>query len=287
MKAGTDRTKRAWLMAKFNVSRYAEAAHFDAEGWHSQLTYRFYGFKRPWPIEENRETLIERILETPLQDGYPVWSDCSVHKQLAVWDIGVWEVFRLAHDIKRTLPRREIVEREPDPDFVDFWPKRTTESLDDFEPDSLRRKANEFLKFSRGEPASVPIGVDLTLTDEQIVSEFKAWLKARRRANASESGWKATSFSEIDFSRWVSGQVLAYFDVTSVAEWLDVRLTKAQIGGLLFPNAGPDFDPEAKVAKSIVPLVKQVFRPETFHALAGQASSRLRKAEAESGRNPD
>ena len=71
---------------------------------------------------------------------------------------------------------------------------------------------------------TVALTVDLEVFDEQLVIEFKSWLKlARTNFNSLAT---EVMFTSIDFSKWCEYAILPFFDLTTWAKLHGKEVTK-------------------------------------------------------------
>lgn len=135
------------------------------------------------------------------------------------------------------------------------------------EQDALMHEPYDFLykKFDELDDGSdTHVTINLTATDEQILSDFQHWLTEYRKAVGRESNKK--NFSDKDLACWYESRLLPYIDLTLSAAIEGKKITQAKIAELLCL----DLD---KLRKTIKPKAEWLFRHETLTAIEDQLSS--------------
>lgn len=122
---------------------------------------------------------------------------------------------------------------------------------------------------------AVALTVNLEVTDEQLVIEFKSWLKLARtnfNCHATEE-----MFTSNDFSKWCEYAVLPYFDLTTWAALHGKEVTQDLMAEVLFPDALKPLDPLKKpfgrgprTARETRIRSAQIFNRNTVNAMYAQ-----------------
>lgn len=76
------------------------------------------------------------------------------------------------------------------------------------------------------------VTVDLTASDEQIMSDFRHWLTEYRKVMGYES--KKNNFTNRHLLEWVKYRLLPYIDLTLIAELKGKTIPQAKMANLLF-----------------------------------------------------
>jgi hypothetical protein len=120
----------------------------------------------------------------------------------------------------------------------------------------------------------VALTANLQASDEQLILEFKSWLKQAR----IDLGYNSTSekmFSYIDFKDWCKYAILPYFDLTTWAKFHKLEFTHSLMSELIFPNAGIEgFNGDDRVKRETRRRSAEIFNFKTVDALRAQVRKR-------------
>jgi len=114
------------------------------------------------------------------------------------------------------------------------------------------------------------VTVNLTATDQQILSDFQHWLTEYRKATGYES--KKKNFSDKDLSCWHESRLLPYIDLTLSATIEGKKITQSKIASLIFQD-NQDIDVVNKLRLSTKPKAEWLLRNETLAAIEAQLSA--------------
>jgi hypothetical protein len=114
--------------------------------------------------------------------------------------------------------------------------------------------------------------MDLSATDEQILSDFRHWLSAFRKVIGITA--PVRNFDERHFKDWIDNQVLPYTDLTLWAKANNTIITQNTLGEALFPDAD-SVDTTERVRRTVKPKAEHLLREETARALQYQSTASL------------
>ena len=109
--------------------------------------------------------------------------------------------------------------------------------------------------------------IDIVASDEQLIEDFKQWLKDTRSLVKIEA--RPKTFTETDAENWHKKRILPYIDLTIWAKLKGISITHQEIGIVLFPDEYNVALGE-RVRRTVKPLVDMLMRPSTLCAIASQ-----------------
>lgn len=109
--------------------------------------------------------------------------------------------------------------------------------------------------------------IDIHASDAQILYEFNIWLKELR---SSSIEFVRNQFSLKDFQDWHASRLLAYWDLTTIANIEKFTIPYHVLGNALFPEE-TNVDITEKIRKVIKKKCQWLFSKEVFNALKAQA----------------
>lgn len=122
----------------------------------------------------------------------------------------------------------------------------------------------------------VAIVVDLKKTDDDIVKEFKCWLKQKRNKAKPKVGQKKWArFDEGHLAKWHRYQLLACIDLKLQVKAIDEleQLTEKIICNTIFPDTKLDQQDQIdRIQSTILPWIDRVLNYRTLSALVTQAN---------------
>lgn len=113
----------------------------------------------------------------------------------------------------------------------------------------------------------LPVLVDLSLTDESLLQDFKEWLQSKR-SESDEPDRLKTLFplTEAVLRSWSKNRVLGYVDLQLMCEHIGWTLTDSEIGDHLFPEKF-DIDLSNKVRRTVRPIAEAIITRLVMNAL--------------------
>lgn len=114
------------------------------------------------------------------------------------------------------------------------------------------------------------IAVDLGVSNERLMKDFKDWLKKTRAAVGVAP--KIGLFDETDFLRWHEQRLLPFLDLTFWAATRGKRIQQFVMGCRLFPD-DLEKSPESRVRKTVAPNALEIVSEEVVSALIAQSRS--------------
>lgn len=114
--------------------------------------------------------------------------------------------------------------------------------------------------------------VDLHSSDEKLISDFSAWLKATRLQTGITAPRK--KFTSVDFANWSDSGILPYLDLTLWASANELEITQQLLGTTIYP-AEFNVNLAERIRKVTRPLAKLMMREVFTDALRGQAMAEI------------
>lgn len=143
-------------------------------------------------------------------------------------------------------------------DIQDIFPSQLINEL----PDQINKDEIESHLFYWCEN-SAPIGINLEKSDNDLVAEFKRYLKDRRQEQKEFYSLNGNITGKIH--EWQSFRLLELFDLLFWREAFDRSLTYTQIGHLVWPD--DHIEIEQRVRKKGIPLIEKAFSVEMAKAI--------------------
>jgi hypothetical protein len=217
----------------FNIRRYDPAKGLDAGGWLKQLTIRWY-------------------LSTFFQD-------CMAVELFEVAENQAKEYFRLVKANPIIPPGNELAPFNTWEEWLKAlqYRSRAVRSLTEPEVDL-------------GEGIE-GVAVNLYASNEQLVEDFKQWL---REARDTRQPGLSKRFTTEDFSKWHRLRILAYLDLTFWAKVDGSKLTNQTLGIALFPNEYT-VDLADRIRRTVRPCAEQLCCKAVIQALGRQVDQIL------------
>ncbi len=113
------------------------------------------------------------------------------------------------------------------------------------------------------------IVVDLDVSDEHLISDFKNWLAKKREVR--KSGVPKKIISNSDMQDWHQYRVLAFIDIGLFCQFTDTTISHASLGNILFPD-DYDIDVSERIRKVVRPLADRLMKSEFISSLDVQAA---------------
>lgn len=265
----------------FSIDKYNQTNNFTLNDWYSALRVRHLlgGVLRKDTLLRNDDDskkmlgCLMKILLMPLGS-----SDLHNNTQSMTFSRGarlVWD-----RTVGDAFDDREII-NEASSDGIravyDLW----LSSFDNYDPHSPPQypaQLNESLwAFKRGLFScsdDFSINVNLSGSDDKIITDFTEWLSGMRETLASTTPIK--SVNDLEMRNWGKYKVLAYIDLDIFCFLTNSKITQATLGNMLFPKEfGIDFT--ERVRKVVAPMAKRLMDSKFIDALDIQ----LGKAERE------
>jgi len=134
-----------------------------------------------------------------------------------------------------------------------------SENFNERDEELIISPADYFNPYSRA-----MLTVDLVATDEQLIKDFREWLKTIRAI--SKNKVREKKFKPNDLKKWVNYQILPYLDLTLIADAEEIILTQNMLGRMLFPNEY-NVDLTERIRKIVKPLAEWLLDSNTLEAL--------------------
>ena len=115
------------------------------------------------------------------------------------------------------------------------------------------------------------VEVDLSVSDELVLADFKSWLRAARKEFKMPA---RSEFSAAATQRWVTGRVLPYLDLTLWAALENVTIPEEIMQHALY---GDDSIPDGKVPRTTKKNADQLIHPLVLQKMLVQIENRIEK----------
>ncbi len=112
--------------------------------------------------------------------------------------------------------------------------------------------------------------VDLSATDEQILTDFRHWLSTFRKVIGITA--PPRNFDERQFKDWIDSRVVPYIDLTLWTQANNIIITQNTLGEALFPDED-SIDTTERIRRTVKPKAEHLLREETARALEYQSTT--------------
>jgi hypothetical protein len=235
------------IPAWFDIEKYSEASELTAFGWLDNLMARELAY--PFGVESFQAILDNPIFRT---NEIPNWFKHS----RTVTNPSVGDICTSYEQVKRDAPNSYL-------NHLDSSALSLNSNLDLSHINSDGGELSSFLTkeftinddFFLGEEL---VKVNLQANDQQIIEDFKAWLKESRKKERQAST-PIKPFKETDYRDWTKFCVLPYIDLTIWADLNNCRFKNVDIGKALFPYSRSDIgDPTECLRKTTKPKAEML-----------------------------
>jgi hypothetical protein len=115
----------------------------------------------------------------------------------------------------------------------------------------------------------VSLMANLDASDEQLISDFKSWLKVARTSFDSRAPEEV--FAQKDFKSWYKYAILPYFDLAIWALLNRAEFAVPIMIEAIFPNAeSKGFVPESRLIRETKPRSAELFDSNNINAMIAQ-----------------
>jgi len=265
----------------FDLSNYDALANLDKPNWAVQLACRYYFFfeatKKPRPLEKKPttkeiRTQLDELFKNPViphPEGKNSQLNMDEHQPanyagLFQANIRPLTCFRLS-ELYNYLPERYIRtfneagwKSKRDELFIRYGNKLVSETC-------LRRYTNLMGDgHDYGLLATRYLDLNLLATDEQLINDFKQYLKEEREISAFVEGG---NMKPGILAKLFSDRVLPYLDLILWAKYNDIEISYYALGSWLFPDS--DVDPAEKIRRGTKKLADRVLTNNFISTLYG------------------
>lgn len=272
----------------FDIAKYKGLATLDLDGWSTQISVRSYLY---WMLtvhlpqcksinessgdgdfrEARRriEEWIKSITESPIVvreevDDSPPSDSCDTFSVRAMSTYHVYWFWRDLSD--DNWGEWEAVKEAGDASNVRKETKDQNELLNTTL--DMFYKNNGYLQ-----PEKVHAVINLSATDEQIISDFIQWLPLYRKVLGVKS--KSKNLSEKDFNKWIEGGVIPFIDLKLWGLLHGFSFTQNILGQAIFPDE-TQIDTTERIRKTTSPKVDLILQENFSHALENQSIAKRR-----------
>lgn len=250
----------------FDLEKYSGSERLDAREWSHQLLVRYFILHDPEWYSSSRQQ-VRKLGIVPCPKTYPVnkagkkipgWKYQEL-RQGNVWSLDCISAYEnveyLSEGMKKTCESAyaaiygdtatgieyDLVEKVSKPVDIDVFEKE--------------------LPLDR----CLHVVVDIEATDEQVVSDFKNWLKEARKYFDCDN---MKRFTSADSRAWSEACVLPYLDLMDWITENQLQVSQNELGKWLFPDS--NIDTTEKIRKGTKPLAKRLLRSSFISSLRMQ-----------------
>ncbi len=267
----------------FNLENYHDVSSLSPKDWYENLHKRRMFFtwtsitQKIWPESQvwrvadakNRiEIIIKMITENPLirvQPDKKIYHSRNTVKSLSNRDV-VNNYQALIRDAPEVFFQYLNLEKQ---------------SHDDAHTMSYRNDELKTFMEADCRPwgyAQAVLSVDLHVTDEHIIQDFKNWLSNTRNTLAKASAKR--TFSSLDFEEWGEYKILPYLDLKIWSIYSGSKITQAMIGNAIFPNE-LDVDTTERIRKTTKKKAEWLMNHSVVDALGVQLKKEIEENKTE------
>lgn len=243
----------------FDLKKYDELNNLDLLGWHCQL------ISRKWIDRSSTATWIEHLKEKPIfsTDNHNSYFGQKYYSRYS---------FNTSSVASTTAAEFFVINHNHLKDVL-ICSKVYTDEAQELVKNPLNLLCNERGLDSAG--YSNYVTVDLTVSDEQIMSDFRHWLTEYRKATGYES--KEKNLTDKHLSEWVKYRILPYIDLNLIAQLEGKTITPTEMSKLIF---GSEYDTASlrTLRESTKPRVEWLLRETTTEIIEAQIIATSRKS---------
>lgn len=255
----------------FDLDNYTICQSFSRSDWWKAITFRrislYTGISKDLMDGINREFLINTLIyfsknNEKIHSGYDVIESSSV-EEMKLFDFIDLQSFLYEHNpkvinqINSILNSRlGVASAEGHCDGALSW-----HDMDFNIPDELPFDLHAALSDNYSGIKKF-LNVDLTCSDEKILSDFSVWLKNEREAGIKNA--KSQRKTDNDLRKLHEFGILPYIDLFLWCEITGTQLNQYQIANLLFPN---------EVNVDIKDRLRTVTRPKAMELLKSKVDT--------------
>jgi len=110
------------------------------------------------------------------------------------------------------------------------------------------------------------ITADLSTTDEQLLIDFKVWLREQRKVSGADAKTTRRNFTDRDMQRWVKDRLLPYIDLAIFNDYYRLELTQVDIANHIHSD---------DVKTDVVDKTRRTTRPKALKLFTSQIARQL------------
>lgn len=269
----------------FRLDKYDDAKKLDTTGWCEQLSIRsdFLLPNTPPPSERIKvfKPVLEAIREKPIFDvanEEQIARYCYYFHNAIFSELKTKKLKYIPGVHLMTLEELDIVRRGLTPgrlEYVAKWQDQfkewdTSKPPIKYEPwimEPLWRSVRQEIKEAYGHTGRDVVVVDLCLSDDILIDNFKQFLAIRRAETNRECLVKRSR--QNNFSDWISFGVLPYLDLKIWEDETGMSIPYRVMADAIYP-AGEGG--EETVRKTTIPLANSLIQTNYLEQLVGQAA---------------
>ncbi len=250
----------------FDLKNYDKLNELDLQGWHSQLSTRAFYFED----KKLAVSLCDNIKKNPIITNYDDydyrWGDWKKYIKYPFNTLSIasttvfefWNFVKLDYDLADVWKRCQL---ELESDCTDTQQELFSTPLSRFLVDR-----------NIGDLGTHYVTINLSATDEQIMSDFRHWLTEYRKAMGQGYESHKRNFTDKDLSEWIEYRVLPYLDLMMIAKLEGKKMTQAQAARLIFPDEY-DVDITERLRRTTKQKAEWLLKYSTIYALGSQINA--------------
>jgi hypothetical protein len=271
----------------FKINKYDKSSSFELKEWYGQISKRTYLYDRIVLDMEFYDmtnidaiTIWENLIKTnPIFENNDEFLK-EMHKETdCIFTDGAQESIRdfSASDLKNI--NRALSFKSNDSQLGRYCKNEMANEIDlDLKTLLNLRETSIQLDidiYSYIPSNAVALTANLEASDDQLINDFKSWLKLAR--TSFNSGVSEKLYTYIDFEDWCEYAILPYFDLATWAKLNGNEFTKELMAEILFPDALNPSDPLKKPFGSVSRVTREtkkrsakVFNNNAVNAMCAQ-----------------
>lgn len=261
----------------FNLENYKNAKNLTAMGWYSQLVSRRGLYNQVSDLNAYNQSVDEdqryklkdfisigaaNIYENIKKNGLlsnvdEVYPYHKVFNNIS--SLSIRDCFSIETELSviKTKEHLEQLKKIHEKEMIDIDSDIKNNTL-------LSKPLNEILDFGNDQL----VKINLSASDEKIISDIKDWLKEKRNEH-KKNIYTKKNYTQIHFDKWISKSVLPYLDLTIWAKMESKSISYNVMGKTIFPNEY-DIDLAEKVRKTVSDLALSLITRESLVMLGSQ-----------------
>jgi hypothetical protein len=248
----------------FKIENYKDAATLDAQGWYINLVWRcaeFNALEMGGFSDKVKASVAERASNPILKyNMFAVEWDAPLCA--AVRSLTVTEIFAL---------NEALQDKEQSRLRVEGYCRVASKAYKDGDNATGFKAADTATGLEHLFHGCGHVLVDLNASDEQIIHDFKEWLKTERQdSNFNDVLQKL--FTRTNFDEWAKYGILPYLDLVIWQKATGTKLKQAVMGHLIFPDYDECNDPAERIRRTTKPKAESIIdvKGHTLRALKEQ-----------------
>lgn len=271
-----------FIPPEFDLDKYSKAANMELVDWLANLMARALGYLASEEVFENlnelQRELIHQQTRANIQNGVhlshkyeelliQMMSRDEAEYSSVVRDITYFDLSRISDSLLTD-------------EYQSLYSNIDHPILPLLNQDSLGALNQKIEIPSLDEENLTWLEVDMNCSDNEILADFKSWLK---RARSNSDGLsksrerKLKTFSKASLSNWHLAKVLPFIDLVTWNKLQGNKVSYKVYGEILYPDPKDLTDKTGKVENTVIPHVTKLMSIETLRRMTKVLFSENRK----------